>query len=99
MRIRTPNQNPVFLDDAEPRGRFAGAGQGTGPAVRAERGDERGALRGDAGAPGEDVQGDALAEEDLADGAADGRDVGYGGVDGLAFLDVPFHSGWVGWLG
>jgi hypothetical protein len=58
----------------------------------AECGDEGGALACDAGAASEDVEGDALAQQDLADGTADGGAVGYGSYL-LTFFDVPFNSG------
>lgn len=57
----------------------------------AQGGNKGGTLGCDAGAAGEDVEGDALAEEDLADGAADGGAM-LDRVDGFTFLDVPFNS-------
>lgn len=98
MGVSAADEDAVFFDDAEARRRLAGAGQGAGPAVGPEGRDQRGALGGDAGAAGEDVEGDTLAEEDLAHGAADGGAV-FDGVDGLAFLDVPFYSDHWMWLG
>lgn len=70
--VGAADEEAVFLDDAEAGGCLAGAGECALPAVGAQGGHERGALGCDAGAAGEDVEGDALAEEDLADGAADG---------------------------
>ena len=45
----------------------------------------------DAGAAGERVEGDTLAEEDFANGTADGGDMGYG-FEGGAFGVVQFYS-------
>jgi len=58
----------------------------------------------DAGAAGERVEGDALAEEEGPAGAVYGGDVGYRG-EGGAFGEVPFYAvgfgglGWLEWLG
>ena len=49
-----------------------------------------GLLGRDAGAAGQRVEGDALAEEDAADGPADGGAVG-DGVEARALADVPLH--------
>jgi len=57
-------------------------------------GEERGRGGGDAGAAGESVESDALAEEEHADGAVDGGAVGFGvGWDLAAFGEVPGHAG------
>lgn len=90
--VGAADEEAVFLDDAEAGRGLAGAGEGTLPAVGAQGRHEGGALGCDAGAAGEDVESDALAEEDLTDRAADGGAVFYR-VDGFAFLDVPFDSG------
>ena len=60
-------------------------------ACGADDGEERGGGGGDAGAARERVEGDALAEEDQARGAADRGDVG-DGVDEVAFAVVPFYA-------
>jgi len=92
VRIRSSNQNTILFNNPETRCRLAGSGEGTGPAVRAESGEQRGRFGCDARAAGEDVQGDAFAKEDLTDWAADGRAVvGWVGVEGEAFFNVPFH--------
>lgn len=92
VRVRTTNEDTVFLNDTEAGCGLACSCEGPLPPVGAERCNHRGALASDAGAAGEDVQGDALAEEDLADGAADGGAVLDWG-EGVAFFDVPFDSG------
>ena len=57
-------------------------------------GEEGGGGGGDAGAAGEGVEGDALAEEEHADGAADGGAVGFGvGRERGAFGEVPGYAG------
>lgn len=91
MGVGAADQDAVFLNDPEARGRLPRSGEGAGPAGFAEGGGERGGFGGDAGAAGEDVEGDAFAEQDLAHGPAHGRDV-RDWRDGLAFLDVPFDS-------
>ncbi len=55
-------------------------------------GRREGLLSRDAGAAGQRVEGDALAEEEVARGPADRGAVG-DGVEGGAFFDVPLHSG------
>lgn len=40
MRIGAADEDPVLLDKAEPRGGFAGAGEGAVPAMRTEGGDK-----------------------------------------------------------
>lgn len=89
--VGAADKKAVFLDDAEARRGLAGAGERALPAVGAQGGNKGGTLGCDAGAAGEDVEGDALAEEDLADGAADGGAM-LDRVDGFTFLDVPFNS-------
>ena len=55
MRIRPSDQHPIFLNNPKPRRGLPGSRERTLPAVRAEGRDEGVALRGNAGAPGEDV--------------------------------------------
>lgn len=96
VRVRPAREDAVLLDNPEPGRGLACACERAIPAVGAERLDKRGRLACDAGAAGEDVEGYALAEQDLADGAADGCDVGFlGGGEGGAFGVVPFDSGGV----
>lgn len=44
-----------------------------------------------AGASGEGIEGDALAEEEVPDGAADGGAV-FNGFEGVAFGEMPFYA-------
>lgn len=94
VRVCAADQDTVFLHDAEAGRGLAGAGQDAGPSLGAESGQCRSGFGGDAGAAGENVEGDTFTEEDLANGTAHGCAVGFGvGGEGLAFLDVPFGTG------
>lgn len=61
MRISATDEDAVLLDHAESRRGLAGSRQRASPAVRAQGGDEVGALGCYAGAASEDVEGDAFA--------------------------------------
>lgn len=91
--VGTTDQNAVFLDNAESRRCLSGSSKSSLPALCAEGGKHGGALGRDTGAAGQDVESDALAEEDLADWAADGGAV-VDGVEGegFAFFDMPFDA-------
>ncbi len=91
MRIAPADQHAVFLHEAEPRGGFARAGEDPRVASGAHVGEEVGSGGCDAGAAGERVEGDALAEEEGAAGPAYGGDVRYRG-EGRAFGEVPFYA-------
>ncbi len=92
MGVAAADEHAVLFDKAEPRGGFARAGEGARVAGGAEEGEEARGLGGDSGAAGEGVEGDAFAEEESADGAVDGGEVG-GRVDGVAFRVVPGYAG------
>jgi hypothetical protein len=89
--ISTSDENTVLLDDTETWSGLACSSQRSLPAMRAEDAHKRRALGRDAGAAGENVQPNALTEEDLADGSSNGSAL-FNGFDGLAFLDVPFDA-------
>jgi len=93
VRIDAADEHAVFLDEAEAGRCFARAGERVRVAGGAEEGEETCGGGGDAGAAGEGVEGDAFAEEDFADRAADGGAVGFGGGgEGKAFRVVPFDA-------
>lgn len=93
VRIGSSNQDTILFDNPETRCRLAGSSEGTGPAVCTEGGEQGGGFGCDAGAAGEDVQGNALAEEDLTNWAADGGAVvAWAGVEGNSFFNVPFDT-------
>ena len=91
--VCSTDQDTVFLHDSEAGCCFPCTGESSLPALGAEGSQHRGTFCRNAGAAGEDVQSDALAEEDFPDGAADGRAV-LDGVQrkGLTLLNMPFNS-------
>jgi hypothetical protein len=91
VRIDAAHEHSVLLHQAEPRGRLAGAGKNVGVACLAQEGEQAFRLGGDAGAAGERVEGYALAEQEIADWAADSGTVG-DGLERGAFFDVPLYS-------
>lgn len=89
--IGPAGEHPVFLNQPETRRCLPSSRQNTLPSLGTQGSEHRGTLTGDTGAPCEDVERYALAQEDLANGAA------YGGAvldrcDCFPFLDVPFNS-------
>lgn len=91
MLVHAADQHAVLFDEAEARGCFARAREDAGVARGAHELQHVPRLCGDAGAAGEGVEGDALAEEELACGAAHGGD-GFDGCEGGAFGEVPFDA-------
>lgn len=97
VAVRPTDQHAVLLDQAEPRGRLARARQLALVPRRAQVDEEPAGHGGDAAAPGEDVEGDALAEQDAARGAGHGRDLGLeaagrGPLDVAALGGVPLDG-------
>lgn len=93
MSVRPANKQAVLLHQPEPGRGLPGAGQ-LAPEPRAPQVEQEApAHAGDAAAAGEDVEGDALAEQDAAGGAGDG---GHGHLDAAgvaAALDVAALPG------
>jgi hypothetical protein len=89
--VDAADEHAVLFDEPEAGGRFAGASEDVWVPSFTEEEQEAVGFCGDARAAGERVEGYALAEEELADWAADGCAVGYG-LERGSFFDVPFNA-------
>lgn len=95
VRVGASDQHSVLLNQAEPGRRLSRAGDDTPVSGFAGNRHQPLAPRSDAGAPRKRVQGNALAEEDAADGAPDGGDAVLAAgaqVDGGGLVGVPLDG-------
>ncbi len=95
MGVGAADQHAVLLHQAEARGRLAGAGQGALVAGAAQVDQQPAAHARDAGAAGENVEGNALALENAPGGPAHGRQGRLAAAVALdvgALADVPLDG-------
>lgn len=93
VAVRAADHHAVLLDQAEPGGGLARAGELAAEAGRAQVDEETPRHAGDAAAAGEDVEGDALAQQDAPRGAGDGGDLHLDAAAVLVALDVLALAG------
>lgn len=93
VAVCAADQHAVLLDQAEPGRGLARAGQGAAVSGRPQVDDEATGLAGDAAAAREDVEGDALAEQDAPGGTRDGGDLHLDAAAVLVALNVLALAG------